>query len=145
MRCFYEVMCNNLLFLAISSKLNSRSLNLTEKCTLAKNVFLSSMVKSTQKECIVLEWILKTIIEKFTAAEMEQSKLEPLWNVLTALAETTAFEQYFISISQDMLWDFLSAIVDNLHVTTTEVNSSVVFMKKIFQVSKYQVTTWQIQ
>lgn len=145
MRSFYEVMSNNLLFLAISSKLNSRSLNLTEKCTLAKNVFLSSMVKSTQKECIVLEWILKTIIEKFTAAEMEQSKLEPLWNVLTALAETTAFEQYFISISQDMLWDFLSAIVDNLHVTTTEVNSSVVFMKKIFQVSKYQVTTWQIQ
>ena len=137
MRSFYEVMSNNLLFLAISSKLNSRSLNLTEKCTLAKNVFLSSMVKSTQKECIVLEWILKTIIEKFTAAEMEQSKLEPLWNVLTALAETTAFEQYFISISQDMLWDFLSAIVDNLHVTTTEVNSSVVFMKKIFQVSKY--------
>lgn len=145
MRSFYEVMSNNLLFLAISSKLNSRSLNLTEKCTLAKNVFLSSMVKSTQKECIVLEWILKTIIEKFTAAEMEQSKLEPLWNVLTALAETTAFEQYFISISQDMLWDFLSAIVDNLHVTTTEVNSSVVFMKKIFQVSKYQVTAWQIQ
>ena len=145
MRCFYEVMSNNLLFLAISSKLNSRSLNLTEKCTLAKNVFLSSMVKSTQKECIVLEWILKTIIEKFTAAEMEQSKLEPLWNVLTALAETTAFEQYFIIISQDMLWDFLSAIVDNLHVTTTEVNSSVVFMKKIFQVSKYQVTAWQIQ
>ena len=95
------------------------------------------MVKSPQKECIVLEWILKTIIEKFTAAETDQSKLEPLWKVLTALAETTVFEQCFISVSQDMLWDFLSAIVDNLHVRTTEVNSSVVFMKKIFQVSNY--------
>ena len=130
-----RIMSNNYLFLALSSRLNSRSLNLIEKCTLAKNVFLSNMVKSTQKECIVLEWILKTIIEKFTAEEMDQSKLEPLWKVLTALAEAPVFEQCFISVSQDMLWDFLSAIVDNLHVRTTEVNSSVVFMKKIFQVS----------
>ena len=66
---------------------------------------------------------------------MDQSKLEPLWKVLTALAEAPVFEQCFISVSQDMLWDFLSAILDNLHVRTTEVNSSVVFMKKIFQVS----------
>ena len=110
-----------------------------EKCRLAENYFLSNIVKCAQKEVNVLNWLLKSIIEKFavTDGQAKTELLPMLWKLLMRLVKTPNFENYFITASQEFLWDFLNAVMDNLSDQETESNECVQFMKIIFKQFKH--------
>ena len=100
-----------------------------EKCVVVKNVYFSDIIKGAQKETNLLNWLVKTIIEKYSSRD---SEFKVFWKLLSELSVTKNFETHFLQGTQDILWDFLNTVLDNIPDESQIQESHVVqFMKKI--------------
>ena len=100
---------------SIEAKLKSNLSN-AQKCVLAKNVFLSNekLVRLPQKEELILEWLISTLLKKFSPVSSAVNDGNELWTLLSDLSKSAKFGTAFAIACKEKQrhWDLLHCIVD---------------------------------
>ena len=97
----------------IETKLMS-NLPTSQKCVLAKNVFFSSekLVRLPQKEEVILNWLISTLLKKFSPVSSAIHEGDELWILLSDLSKSANFGLTYAVACKGRHWDMLHCIVD---------------------------------